>query len=204
MNRDERKEGDEGAAQKETAGKTRRRRKEGTVPRTGTSGADLEQATKRQGNLRWITRGATERGRQAAQRTLAGGTEEEQAGRQQGQTVRSGNGGQPPEHKRPGHRNPGQEQSGQRGAQPEDWIVQGNGPSAKDWNIRGWKYQELEKRIQRGGEAEASDRRGRDGVAAEGRDGGREGWVEGKSQDTEGKARETEKGRGGKEYKAKP
>ena len=39
MNRDERREGDEGAAQKETTGKARRRRKVGTVPRTGTSGA---------------------------------------------------------------------------------------------------------------------------------------------------------------------
>ena len=149
-------------------------------------------------------RGATERGRQAAQRTRAGATEEEKAGRQQGRKVRSGSGGQPPEQKRPGCTNPGQEQSGQRCAQPQDWIVQGNGPGAKEWNIRGWKYQEPEKRTQRGGEAEASDRRGRDGVAAEERDGGRQGWVEGKSQDTEEKAQKTEKGRGGKECKVKP
>ena len=39
MNRDERREGDEGAAQKETTSKARRRRKVGMVPRTGTSGA---------------------------------------------------------------------------------------------------------------------------------------------------------------------
>ena len=51
MNREGRREGDEGVALKDTTGKTRRRRKEGTVPRTGTSGADLEQATKRRGNL---------------------------------------------------------------------------------------------------------------------------------------------------------
>ena len=38
-NREERREGDEGAAQKETTGDAGRRKKEGTVPRTGASGA---------------------------------------------------------------------------------------------------------------------------------------------------------------------
>ena len=39
MNRYERREGEEGAAQKETTGKARRRKKVGTIPRTATSGA---------------------------------------------------------------------------------------------------------------------------------------------------------------------
>ena len=47
-------------------------------------------------------------------------------------------------------------------------------------------------------------RRGRGGVGAEGRGGGREGSVEGRSQDRKRKARKTEKGGGGKEYKGKP
>ena len=51
------------------------------MPRTGTSRADLEQAIKRKGNLGWITRGATERGTEAAQRTQAEAIEEEKAGR---------------------------------------------------------------------------------------------------------------------------
>ena len=89
MNRDPRREGDEGAAQKETTGKAGRRRKEGTVPRTGTSGADQEKATKHQGNLDWIIRGATEK-RRKAQRAQTGTAEEERAGRQQGPTVRNG------------------------------------------------------------------------------------------------------------------
>ena len=133
MNRDGRREGDEGAAQKETAGKTRTRRKEGTVPRTATSRADLEQATKRQGYLGAITPGATERGRQAAQRARAGATEEERARRQQGRKVRSGDGGGPPVQKRPRNRNPGQEQSGRRGAQPQDRI---RGPGEEGWQRR--------------------------------------------------------------------
>ena len=37
-NRDERREGDEGAAEKETTGEAGRRKKVGTVPRTGASG----------------------------------------------------------------------------------------------------------------------------------------------------------------------
>ena len=61
------------------------------------------------------------------------------------------------------------------------------------------KYQEQERGTQRGGGTEESDRRGRDGVAAEGVDGGREGWGEGKSQDAEGETRGTEKGGGKKE-----
>ena len=88
MNRHVRREGDEGAAQKETTGTARGRRKGGTVPRAGASGADQEQATKHQGNLDWNIWGATEKGRQA-QRAQAGTAEEERAGRQQGPTVRS-------------------------------------------------------------------------------------------------------------------
>ena len=59
-------------------------------------------------------------------------------------------------------------------------------------------------KIRRGGPGEeegrrGSDPRGRDGVAAEGRDGGRGGWGEGKSQDAEGETWGTDKGVGEKE-----
>ena len=61
---DVRREGDDGGAKKETTGKARRRRIVGPVPRTATSGADQEQATKHESPLDWSIRGAAEKGRQ--------------------------------------------------------------------------------------------------------------------------------------------
>ena len=60
----------------------------------------------------------------------------EQAGNRAQRSGAEG-GGQPTRQKHPGGRNLGQEHPGQTGVQPQDWVVQGNGPSATDWNIRG-------------------------------------------------------------------
>ena len=162
MNRDGRREGEEGAAQKETAGKTRRRRKEGTVPRTGTSGAIWSKQQKAR------AKSAGRSNRRGKSRQAAGPKGQERGRRTTTRTETSG------------------------GQKPRTRTVRAERCAATA----------PEKRTQTGGEAEASDRRGQDGVAAEGRVGGRKGWVEGKSQESEGKARETETGGGGKEYKA--
>ena len=59
MNRYERREGDEGAAQKKTTGKARDRKKVGTVPRTGASGARKKphsngpRGLEHQGGVQW-------------------------------------------------------------------------------------------------------------------------------------------------------
>ena len=73
MNHDERREGDEGAAQKESTCKARRRMKLGTVPRTETAGAEVasgqahgawtrtsreERTGRQQGHPNWNNRGA--------------------------------------------------------------------------------------------------------------------------------------------------
>ena len=78
-----RREGDKGTAWTEPPSKARRRRILGPMPRTGTSGAGQEQATKHQGPLDWSIQGAEETGRQA-QGTRTGTSGEERVGRQPG------------------------------------------------------------------------------------------------------------------------
>ena len=59
-----RREGDEGTAWTGPPGNARRRRIMGPMPRTGTSGASQEQATKHHGPLDWSIQGAEETARQ--------------------------------------------------------------------------------------------------------------------------------------------
>ena len=138
MNREGGREGDEGAAQKETTGKARRRRIEGMVPRTGTSGAELEQATKHRATWMASSGGPQRKEDRRKEPKQEQPRRKEQAGNR-AERSGAGGGGQPPGQKHSGDRNPGREHPGQSGAQPQEGIVQGSGPSATAWNIRDGK-----------------------------------------------------------------
>ena len=70
-------------------------------------------------------------------------------------------------------------------------------------NIRRKKYREQERGTRRGGGTEESDRRGRDGVAAEGRNGGRGGGGRGRAKTQRGRHGGQNK-EGAKRSNAKP
>ena len=128
-NRDGRREGDEGAAQKETTGEAKRRKKVGTVPRTGTS----EARKKSQSNGPPWTRISTSGGMQwqAEKRTeprLEHPGKKEPAGNRPTGLDYPG-----PEKRQTATGPPGLElPGGRRGKQTST--------RSPDWNIRGGRY----------------------------------------------------------------
>ena len=122
MNRDERREGDEGAPQKEATAKANRRTKLGTVPRTGTSGAREKQRsngpprTGTSGGTQWQADKHKESGLEHPEKNVQAGTRATKSGTSGGQKPRGG-----PKH-------PGKKQV------------------ALDWSVRGCTRRERRRR----------------------------------------------------------